>query len=153
MAERSADETPVVSGGRRPRSELADLLAEALVAFESTEHAGHTHFDDEPPAARSYKEPSTVDQYDWQPERSGSRHRQPEPEDRIEVPSTSSEPPMLSDWVLSGKDSQPPRSDTSGLSDWAPTPFREERSVVDHDPRPVEPERDWSDWTWTPPER
>jgi len=153
VAERSADETPVVSGGRRPRSELADLLAEALVAFESTEHAGHTHFDDEPPAARPYKEPSTVDQYDWQPERSGSRHRQPEPEDRIEVPSTSSEPPMLSDWVLSGKDSQPPRSDTSGLSDWAPTPFREDRSVVDHDPRPVEPERDWSDWTWTPPER
>jgi diguanylate cyclase (GGDEF)-like protein len=153
VAERSTDETPVVSEGRRPRSELADLLAEALVAFESTEHAGHAHFDDEPPAARPYKEPSTVDQYDWQPERSGSRHRQPEPEDRIEVPSTSSEPPMLSDWVLSGRESQPPRSDTSGLGDWAPTPYREDRAAVDHDPRPVESERDWSDWTWTPPER
>jgi GGDEF domain-containing protein len=152
VVERSADEAPVASEGRRPRSELADLLAEALVAFESTEHAGRTHFDDEPPAARPYKESSTVDQYDWQPERSVSRHRQPEPEDRIEVPSTSSEPPMLSDWALSGRESQP-RSDTSGLSDWTPTPFRDDRPAANHDPRPAEPERDWSDWTWTPPER
>ena len=152
-ADRSADESSSVSGGRPPRSELADLLAEALVAFESTEHAGHGHFDDEPPVARPYKEPSTVDQYDWQPERSGSRHRQPEPDDRIEVPSVSSEPPMLSDWVLSGSESQPPRSNTSGLGEWTPTPFREDRPAADHDPRPVEPDRDWSDWTWTPPER
>jgi diguanylate cyclase (GGDEF)-like protein len=153
VADRSTDESPAASEGRRPRSELADLLAEALVAFESTEHAGRAHFEDEPPAARPYKEPSTVDQYDWQPERSGSRHRQPEPDDRIEVPSTSSEPPMLSDWVLSGKDNQPPRPNTSGLGDWTPSPFREDRPAADHDPRPVEPERDWSDWTWTPPER
>jgi hypothetical protein len=153
VAARSGDESPSAREGRRPRSELADLLAEALVAFESTEHAGHGRFGDEPSVARSYKEPSTVDHYDWQPERSGSRHRQPEPEDRIEVPSTSSEPPMLSDWVLSGKESQPPRSDTSGLGDWAPTPFREDRPAADHDSRPVEAERNWSDWTWTPPER
>ncbi|MEV6605567.1 diguanylate cyclase [Kutzneria sp. NPDC051319] len=153
VADRSVEGPPAVSGGRRPRSELADLLAEALVAFESTEHAVHTHFEEEPPAPRPHREPSAVDQYDWQPERSGSRHRQPEPDDRIEVPTASSEPPMLSDWMLSGKDDHPPRPDTSGLDDWTPSPYREDRPAIDHDPRPVEPERDWSDWTWTPPER
>ncbi|MFI9380324.1 diguanylate cyclase domain-containing protein [Kutzneria sp. NPDC052558] len=153
-ADRSADERVSSTGGRRPRSELADLLAEALVAFESTEHAVHAHFDDAPSESRPSPEPMpTVDRYDWQPEPTGSRHRQPEPDDRIEVPSTSSEPPMLSDWVLSGKESRPPRADTSGLGDWEPTSFREDRPVVDREPRPAEPERNWSDWTWTPPER
>ncbi|QUQ68142.1 diguanylate cyclase domain-containing protein [Kutzneria sp. CA-103260] len=154
VADRPADEHVTGAEGRRPRSELADLLAEALVAFESTEHAVHAHFDDEPSVSRPSPEPTpTADRYDWQPEPSGSRHRQPEPDDRIDVPSTLSEPPMLSDWVLSGKEDRPPRADTSGLGDWEPTPFREDRPVVDRDPRPAEPERNWSDWTWTPPER
>ena len=153
-ADRPVDMPETVAGSRRPRSELADLLAEALVAFESTEHAGHGHYEDEPPASRTSPEPTpTVDRYDWQREPSGSRHRQPEPDDRIDVPSTSSEPPMLSDWMLSGKEDQPPRADTSSLGDWASTPFREDRPAVDRDPRPIEPERNWSDWTWTPPER
>jgi diguanylate cyclase (GGDEF)-like protein len=152
--DRPAEGHMTATEGRRPRSELADLLAEALVAFESTEHAGHAHFDDEPPASPTSPEPApTVDRYDWQPEPSGSRHRQPEPDDRIDVPSTLSEPPMLSDWVLSGKEDRPPRADASRLSDWESTPFREDRPVVDRDPRPVESERNWSDWTWTPPER
>jgi hypothetical protein len=60
---------------------------------------------------------------------------------------------MLSDWVLSSKEDQSPRADTSSFGDWAPSPFREERPSADRDPRPVEPERNWSDWTWTPPER
>jgi len=153
-ADRLADEHVNGAEGRRPRSELADLLAEALVAFESTEHAVHAHFEDEPSVTRPSPEPTpTVDRYDWQPEPSGSRHRQPEPDDRIAVPSTSSEPPMLSDWVLSGKEGRPQRADTPGLGDWEPTSFREDRPVVDRDPRPIEPERNWSDWTWTPPER
>jgi diguanylate cyclase (GGDEF)-like protein len=150
---RPVDEQVPVAESRRPRSELADLLAEALVAFESTEHAVHTHFDDEPTATRAAEPTPTVDRYEWQSEPSGSRHRQPEPDDRIDVPRTSSEPPMLSDWVLSGREDQPPRTGTSGLGDWSPAPFREDRPVVDRDPRPVEPERNWSDWTWTPPER
>jgi hypothetical protein len=152
--DRTTDKPQTVAVGRRPRSELADLLAEALVAFESTEHAVHAHFEDEPPASRTSPEPTpTVDRYDWQAETSGSRHRQAERDDRIDVPSASSEPPMLSDWALSGKEGQPPRADTSGLGDWAPTPFREDRPAADRDPRPVESERNWSDWTWTPPER
>lgn len=151
---RPADEKAPVTGSRRPRSELADLLAEALVAFESTEHAVHTHFEDEPPVTRAAAEPTpTVDRYEWQSEPAGSRHRQPEPDDRIDVPRTSSEPPMLSDWVLSGKEDQPPRTGPSGLGDWTPAPFREDRPVVDRDTRPIERERNWSDWTWTPPER
>lgn len=153
-ADRFADGQVTGAEGRRPRSELADLLAEALVAFESTEHAVHAHFEDEPSVSRTSPEPApTVDRYDWHPVPSGSRHRQPESDDRIDVPSTSSEPPMLSDWVLSGKEDQPPRAATSSLSDWAPTPFREDRSAADRDPRPAEPERNWSDWTWTPPDR
>jgi hypothetical protein len=153
-ADRPGDKPETVNEGRRPRSELADLLAEALVAFESTEHAVHAHFADEPSPATTSLEPTpTVDRYEWRSEPSGSRHRQPEPDDRIDVPSTSSEPPMLSDWVLSSKEDQSSRADTSSFGDWAPSPFREERPSADRDPRPVEPERNWSDWTWTPPER
>jgi diguanylate cyclase (GGDEF)-like protein len=153
VPDRPVEETTSMTEGRRSRSELADLLAEALVAFESTEHAVRTHFDDEPPTTRPVEPAPTVDPYDWQAEPSGSRHRHAEPEDRIEVPTTSSEPPMLSDWVLSGKDDALPRTDPSGLGDWTPTRFRDDRPSPDHDRRPVEPERNWSDWTWTPPER
>jgi hypothetical protein len=160
--------------GRRSRSELADLLAEALVAFESTQQeeaaeAKANHEAAQQEAAqqevaqqevarqeavqqaairKEAAEPPRRERYDWQVEPSGSRHRHSEPEDEITIPRRGAEPPLLSDWALSepvGLTSPPAKPNHSALPSWSPATFGEEPAA--------EPERSWSDWTWTPPER
>jgi diguanylate cyclase (GGDEF)-like protein len=148
---------------RRPRSELADLLAEALVAFESTQHAEREQFDDgrygnaNGQADTNGHADLSSGRFDWQSEPTGSRHRQPDNDDSPDAPAASAEPPMLSDWVLSGKDSTPPRPDSSALTSWTPMAFGDAPATGQRDEPAVgrtgEPERDWSEWTWTPPER
>lgn len=150
--------------GRRSRSELADLLAEALVAFESTQQEEAAEAKANQEAARQEvarqeavqraavrreaAEPPRRERYDWQVEPSGSRHRHSETEDEITIPGRGAEPPLLSDWALSepiGLNSPAAKPDHSALTSWSPAAFGEEPAA--------EPDRSWSDWTWTPPDR
>ncbi|GAA0614869.1 hypothetical protein GCM10010174_35710 [Kutzneria viridogrisea] len=148
------------SSGRRSRSELADLLAEALVAFESTQHEEEKEEQAREEARRQEqlrraqaeqpRQQVQSDSYDWQPVSTGRRAKR---EEGPGVQNGSAEPPMLSDWVFSGHNgaASPARPDSSALDSWSAPTFADDHDSVPK--RRREPERDWSEWTWTPPDR
>ncbi|MBV9847686.1 MAG: hypothetical protein JOZ47_21820 [Kutzneria sp.] len=163
---------------RRSRSELADLLAEALVAFESAQQDepdqredGHPGSGDWTPAdwtaaewepngdgpSRWQETESWRDGREWQVQAPASRHRQIENSDALSVPAVT-DPPVLSDWIFSSRDGTPDSSavaEEPALPDWS-SPVLGYESAQPPSPSVSsdgDPERNWSDWMWTPPER